>query len=82
MDPGRWEEPVTFETGRLGQYRTIGSAAEAARVLLEDWPIDGGDELLKAKAICLAVLSGEKKPAAARTAFLKAAKEAGLFVRP
>lgn len=81
MDIGRWEEPVTFETQRLGQYRTITSTAEAARVLVEDWPATTGKALARARGICLAVLEGQKKPAAARGAFLAAAKEAGVFVR-
>lgn len=82
MTTGRWNEPITFETQNLGQYRTIASAAEAARVLLEDWPVEGGIEYLRAKAVCLTVLSGEVEPDLSREAFLRAAEEAGVFVRP
>jgi hypothetical protein len=81
MDQGRWEEPVTFETQRLGQYRTITSTAEAARVLVEEWPIETGKELKRAKAACLAALAGKGDPDEARKAFLRAAKEAGVFIR-
>lgn len=81
MDQGRWEEPVTFETQRLGQFRTITSTAEAARVLVEDWPTSTGKELKRAKAACLAVLAGTGDPDEARAAFLKAASEAGVFTR-
>lgn len=81
MDPGRWDEPVTFETQRLGQYRTIASAEEAARALLTDWPVHSGHAFMKAQKACLAVLEGRKKPADARAAFLKAAEEANVFVR-
>jgi len=81
MDARRSDEPVTFETQRLGQYRTIASAEEAARALLADWPTQSGDAFMKAKKICLAVLEGRKTPDAAREAFLKATEEAGIFVR-
>lgn len=81
METGRWDEPVTYETQRLGQYRTITSAAEAARALSDDWPAETGKALKKARETCLAVLEGEAEPAAARKAFLKAAEEAGVFIR-
>lgn len=81
MDTGRWDEPVTFETQRLGRYRTISSTAEAARVLLEDWPAKEGKALKRAKAACIAVLAGTKDPEAARKAFLQAAAEAKVFIR-
>ncbi|MCJ8057310.1 DUF982 domain-containing protein [Shinella curvata] len=65
MKTGRWSEPVTFETLTLGVYRTISSAAEAARVLLE-WPVDGGAAWQKAHAACLAVLANEAEPETSR----------------
>lgn len=82
MDTGRWNEPVTFETTRIGHYRTIASTAEAARALLEDWPIHAGKALAEARKTCLAVLEGKKEPAAAREAFLRAAEEAEVFILP
>jgi hypothetical protein len=81
METGRWEEPITFETEKLGQYRTISSTAEAAHVLMGQWPVETGKSLMAAQETCLAVLEGKKKPAAARKAFLKAAEEAGVFIR-
>lgn len=81
MGTGRWSEPVTFETQRLGQYRTISSAAEAARVLLDEWPTDNGKAYTKAKAACLAALAGDGDAEAARQAFLRAADEADIFIR-
>ena len=69
------------ETRKLGAYLTISSTAEAARVLMEHWPIDKGDALTKAQETCLAVLEGKEEPAAARRAFIEAADEAGVFVR-
>ncbi len=81
MDPKRWNKPVTFQTGMIGQYRTIDSTSEAALTLLNRWPTDNGKKLIAAKQICLAVLEGREEPIKARKAFLKAAEEAHVFVR-
>lgn len=81
MNRGYWNRPVTFETTTLGVYRTISSTAEAARVLLDDWPVDEGVSFLRAKSTCLAALEGGIDHEEARQAFLKAAEEAGVFVR-
>ncbi|MDO6125034.1 DUF982 domain-containing protein, partial [Shinella curvata] len=37
-----WEEPIMFETTKLGKYGTVTSTAEAARALIERWPFDTG----------------------------------------
>lgn len=81
MNRGYWSKPVTFETLTLGLYRTVTSTAEAASVLMDDWPTDEGDAFLAAKAACLAVLAGDADPDSAREAFLAAAEEADVFVR-
>jgi hypothetical protein len=81
METGRWDEPVTFETGKLGQYRTISSAAEAAHVLISQWPNSTGKAYVEAQDVCLAVLEGREPPNAARQAFLLAAGEADIFIR-
>lgn len=81
METGRWEEPVTFETGKLGQYRTISSTAEAAHILMSQWPRANGKAYARARETCLAVLEGRKQAHAAREAFLKAAAEASVFIR-
>jgi len=81
MGEGRWDEPITFETQKLGVYRTIASADEAARAILTDWPVHSGHAFMKAQKACLAVLEGREAPEAAREAFLAAAEEAGVFVR-
>lgn len=78
MEAGRWNDPITFETQKVGQYLTISSTAEAARVLLDHWPLKHGKALKRAKAACLAVLQGDENPETARKAFLKAAQEAGV----
>lgn len=81
MNAGRWNEPVTFETMKLGQYRTIASTTEAAHVLLGQWPAVDGKAFVKARETCLAVLEGREEPDAARKAFLDAAEEADVFIR-
>lgn len=81
MDPGYWETPITYEEDARGGFRTIRSTEQAARALLTKWPADHGREYSKAKRIFLAVMEGKKKPAAARSAFIKAAAEAGVFIR-
>lgn len=81
MNRGNWDEPVTIETMKLGHYRTISTTEEAARVLTGDWPIEHGEALLDACRVCMDVLEGKKEPEAAREAFLKAAEEAGVFIR-
>lgn len=81
MDIGSWQEPITFETPHLGRYRTIGSAAEAARVLLEDWPVDGGEAYIRAKAACLSAMTGTGTAEDARAAFICAAEEVDVFIR-
>lgn len=82
MHTGTWRQSVTFETDRLGRYRTITSTAEAARVLMDRWPRTNGKALTKAKAACLLALEGRGDPEAARAAFLEAAEEADVFIRP
>lgn len=81
MNRGYWDEPVTIETLTLGRYQSVSSAAEAARILLEEWPVDEGEAFQAAKAACLAVLACEALPVTARDAFLAAADEAGVYVR-
>ena len=81
MKRGRWNKPITFETMRLGQYRTIASAEEAAGVLIGQWPREDGKALRKACEACLDALEGKKDPNLARRAFLKAAEEAEVFIK-
>lgn len=81
MNRGYWDDPVTIETLTLGRYQSVSSAAEAARILLEDWPVDEGEAFGAAKAACLLALEGKMAAEEARTAFLAAAAEAGVFVR-
>lgn len=81
MDPKRWARPVTFEENDRGGFRTISSTEEAARTLLERWPVFGTKAYREAREVALAVLMGEREPEDARAAFLAAAMDAKLYVR-
>ncbi|WP_421578626.1 DUF982 domain-containing protein [Shinella sp. M31] len=81
MHDASWEEPITFETNKLGKYWTVTSTAEAARALMDKWPVDTGGAYEAALRTCLAAMEGDETPDAAREAFLKAAEEAGVFIR-
>lgn len=81
MNDGLWEEPVTFETSKLGKYWTVTSTAEAARALMERWPVAVGAAYEAALRTCLAVMEGKVRSAEARRAFLDAAEEADVFIR-
>ncbi|WP_097142179.1 DUF982 domain-containing protein [Rhizobium subbaraonis] len=81
MDPKRWNKAVEVETERLGRIRDITSTEEAARFLLERWPVEPGPAHLKARIACLSVLEGKRQPDHAREAFVAAAEEAGILVR-
>ena len=81
MDPKRWAKPVTFEENDRGGFRTIRSTEEAARVLLERWPVGDTKAYRTAREVALAVLMGEQEPESARAAFLAAAADANVYVR-
>lgn len=81
MRRGHWDKPVTYEEDDRGGYRTIRNTEEAARALLLKWPVDRGVEFFEAQRVCLAVMEGDRPAEDARTAFLKAAAEAGIFIR-
>ncbi|AYG62698.1 DUF982 domain-containing protein [Rhizobium jaguaris] len=69
---------VTLVMGGTDGYRRVNSVREAAETLLEHWPIEDGEEYVTAVRICLDAMMGVTCPEAAREAFIKAAKEAGI----
>lgn len=81
MDDKRWSKGVELEIHGPGKYRNVLSTREAAELLLMNWPVEGGEAHLLARRACLAVLEGEEQPEVARQAFIKAAEEAGIFIR-
>lgn len=72
---------VTVETTRLGELRKITSVTQAAAFLLSEWPGQRGRLHGLARHACLEALEGTITGEMARTAFINAAKEAGIYVR-
>jgi hypothetical protein len=81
MDPKRWSKPLTFQSQAQASPRTIVSTSEAVSVLANNWPIDRGRSLKRAKKACRDVMDGKRPPSEARSAFIAAAVEANIFVR-
>lgn len=79
---GEWSVPVEIEIGRENLYTIIPDTQAAAEALLYKWPIEEGVALAAAKQACLNVLSGHSSPDTARKAFITAADEAELEMRP
>jgi len=75
MDEKTFEKPVTLELGRVGRYRQINSAKEAAECLMTVWPLNRGDRHKDAVDTCLKVLAGHRSTEDARRALIEAAVE-------
>ncbi|PSH65181.1 DUF982 domain-containing protein [Phyllobacterium sophorae] len=72
--------PVTIEAARLGRPKNVCSVTEAAEFLLMKWPTYDGPKLKLARQHCFDALEAKTSTAAARSAFIEAAKEAGILV--
>lgn len=70
--------PVSVIRGRTGDIRTVGTADDVWKTLLDDWPSDEGDCFVSALITCIDVQNGECAPEEARLAFIAAAVEAGV----
>jgi hypothetical protein len=81
MDKKFWTRDVKIET-RRAHFETIENTEEALRFLVERWPGRGGDLHLEARRICLSVLAGKSPIEDARIAFIRAAQEAKMLVKP
>lgn len=81
MNSKPWPHAVAFETG-VGQFRIIMTTEDAARYLLNGWPVDEGEKLMAARQACLDALEDEVPAAMAREAFIEACEEAGMYVMP
>src|SRR5687767_15883499 len=80
MDEKRFDEPVTLELGRVGRYRRIYGAREAAECLMTVWPLNRGPRHRDALDTCLKVLEGYRSTADARRALVEAAMESDVLV--
>lgn len=61
----------------MRRRKVICIARDAAEVLVEDWPLQDGEEFYDAVKTCLDVISGESEPNRLRQAIGGAACEAG-----
>ena len=81
MDDVRFDQPVKILTGKYNSVvRPVRTTAEAARYLLERWPIENSHKHLAARQACFDVLQGVKAAHVARKAFAEAADEADILV--
>jgi hypothetical protein len=75
-----WNEPITIESRQIGKYLTINSTERAAHYMLEEWPREESGEVFEAaKRAQLDALEGKGSVDYARSAFIAAAQEAGIF---
>ena len=77
-----WKKPVTLALGEDGGFVTIDSAEAASWALIEDWPVEDGVALDRALLLLSAVAEGKRVSGDPRQAFLEAAMEAGIAIKP
>ncbi|MBB6489008.1 DUF982 domain-containing protein [Rhizobium lusitanum] len=82
MDNGDWRSPVIVELGGIGRFAIITNALDAANCMSEEWPAEGGPVADEAVLVCLDAVLGKVSAEESREAFLEAAREAGLYVKP
>ncbi|MFS2174468.1 DUF982 domain-containing protein [Rhizobium pisi] len=71
--------PVGFALrGRPASRKIVWTLGDAARLLINDWPYDDGEEYVAAVKACVDALSGKIAPEQFREALLRAADEAGI----
>lgn len=82
MEYGDWNNPVIVDLGGAGRYAIITNALDAANCMSDEWPVSGGPAVDEAVLVCLDAVLGRASAEQSRRAFLEAAEEAGLDVRP
>lgn len=78
---GWWDRPVRIERDRHGRWLNVSSSAQAERILIDEWPMEPGPRHRAAREAVYAARQkalDATRQAAARKAFLEAAKEAGI----
>ncbi len=76
----RFHKVVVVQLGRIDRDRVICDAADAAKVLLEDWPAAKGEKHSQAMKACLGVFKGVTPAREARKAFITAAIDARIYI--
>ncbi len=82
MEYGDWNNPVIVDLGGAGRYAITTNALDAANCMSDEWPVSGGPAVDEAVLVCLDAVLGKASAEQSRRAFLEAAEEAGLDVRP
>jgi hypothetical protein len=82
MDMKIWKLSVTLEVPVRGEYRVIWSTLEALDCLMSGWRGDGGVLHRQALNACLAVLDNGRPTEFSRQAFIAAARESHIEIRP
>lgn len=80
FEKNRFHEAVVVQTGRVDRNRVVTSTAQAAGILLHEWPKTGSEKRIRAMLACLAVIRGVEEPRVARDAFIAAAKDARIYL--
>ena len=62
-----------------GNQMAVYSPSHAWKVMTERWPVVGGKAFWPAQELCLFAMERKTNPEEARSAFVEAAKEAGLL---
>ncbi|CAN7727328.1 DUF982 domain-containing protein [Rhizobium leguminosarum] len=70
--------PVGFALRGPASRKIVWTLGDAARLLINDWPCDDGEEYVAAVKACVDALSGKIAPEQFREALLRAADEAGI----
>ncbi|MBX5135344.1 DUF982 domain-containing protein [Rhizobium lentis] len=78
LDGSRRIEPIILVFAETGGRKIVRTARQAAEVLMQDWPIDDGEEFFTAVKTCLDVITGDAEPDRLRQAIIRAAAEAGI----
>jgi hypothetical protein len=73
-----WKTPVIFAL--RGQRHIVRTTGEALAILLNVWPVADGRAFLTALESCTDAEAGVHQPADARSAFIRAAREAGVKI--
>lgn len=79
MNDKRFPIPVMITLGETGQ-RAVSSVWEAIECLRSLWPVKNGPDYRRALQACMDALDGWKPAHKARHAFIRAAREAGVFL--
>ncbi|WP_246259447.1 MULTISPECIES: DUF982 domain-containing protein [Chelativorans] len=74
-----FHKPVVIERRRIDRDRVVVNTKIALDSLLHEWPLPECSQRMRALKACLAVIRGELPPAAARRAFVAAAKAAKIL---